>query len=172
MKLAKIGKISGAQGLRGEVKIYHDSGDEEALERLSFVYIAASSDENESKPTKMRIESRRMHKRTPILCLEGISDRGTAEALVGAEVFADEAEFRPDEEGVFLVSDLVGLEVHSRIGIRIGKVEGVISNPAHDILEIETGEGIHFLPFLDIFISKVDIKSKIMIIEPPEGWME
>ena len=172
MKLVKIGKISGARGLRGEVKMYHDSGDEEALGRLSSVYIATAQGNIAPELTEMRIENLRMHKRTPILCLEGIADRDMAEALTGAEVYADENKFRPDEEGAFLVSDLVGLDVCSGEGPVIGKVKGIISNPAHDILEIETDKGVYMLPFIDVFIKDVDIKSAKIIIAPPEGWAD
>ena len=171
MKRIKIGKISGAQGLKGEVKMYHDSGDDEALGRLSSVFIGRPSETGETEFTEKRIESLRMHRRTPILGLEDVADRDTAEALVGAEIYADEDESRPDEEGAYLVSDLMGLAVQSENFQPVGSIKNVISNPAHDILEIETGQGIYLLPFIDVFVKMVDIKSGIIIIDPPENWM-
>ena len=170
MKAIKIGKISGAQGLRGEVKMYHDSGDNEALERLSSIFIPENGKPGEDGLKKIRIESLRMHNRTPILRLEGVSDRNMAEALVGTEVYVDESEARPDEDDAFLASDLVGFEVYLKNNSEIGTIKSIISNPAHDILEIETNRGTLLLPFVDVFVIKVDIKSSKIFIDPPENW--
>ena len=177
----RIGRITGAQGLRGEVKIYHDSGDGEALGRLSAVFI-----ERGGALTAMPIESLRMKKRTPILKLTGVDGRAEAEALAGAAVYADEDESRPDAEGAWLVSDLLGLEVRLAADGQDGpdgpagpgggaapwRVKNIISNPAHDILEIETGKGVCLLPFVDAFVLEVDTKSGYIIIIPPKGWMD
>ena len=164
-----IGKISGAQGLHGEVRIYHDSGDEEALRRLSTLFLR-----NDKIETAHRIEGLRMQKRTPILKLSGIEDREAAEALCGKEVFALLCEARPDEEGVWLVSDLVGLEVfNTEAGSApLCRIRAVIDNPAHDILEIETPGGIRLLPFVDMFVREVDTVGGGVYIAPPEGWLE
>ena len=164
-----IGKVTAAQGLGGEARIFHDSGDEEALRRLSSLFLRIGADEAE-----YRIEWLRMQKRTPIIKLKGIEDRAAAEALVGAEVYALLSESRPDEEDAWLVSDLVGLAVFpdEASGPALGRVKSVISNPAHDILEIETDIGERLLPFIDKFVIRVDTEGGIIIIKPPEGWLE
>ena len=175
----KIGRVTGAQGLHGEIKLHHDSGDEEALRRLSFLFL-----HNESVAKTLCIESLRFQKRTPILKLAGINDRNAAEALAGFDVYADESESRPDEEGVWLASDLKGLEVRlvtesgaavsgeAAAGKKRYRVRGIIDNPAHDILEIETDKGTRLLPFVDVFVREIDTKTGYIAIMPPEGWLE
>ena len=173
MKLIKIGRISGAQGLRGEVKIYHNSGDDKALERLTSLFLI---EDGESK--QYRINELRMHKRTPIFQLAGVDDRNSAEALVGIDVYADEEESRPIEEDSWLVSDLIGMEVrlysdednHSNSSVY--RVKNIISNPAHDILEIEIENEIRMLPFIDVFVKEINTEKSFISISPPEGWLD
>lgn len=163
MEKIKIGRVSGAQGLRGEIKIYHDSGDEAAIRRITSLFLFDES---------YTIENLRMHKRTPIIKLEGIEDRGAAEALIGAEVYALLGESRPTGEGEWLVSELVGLEVRFLVGEERGEVAGIISNPAHDILEIKTSSGTRLLPLIDIFVLEIDPESGYILVSPPSGWSD
>ena len=163
----KIGKITGAQGLRGELKLFHDSGDEEALLRLSHLYLNAACE-------GYRIDELRFRKRTPIIKLAGVDSREAAEALTGTEIFADKEEARPKEEGAYFVMDLIGLKVclHGGSDAVTGEIAGVIDNPAHEILEINTEKGILLLPFIDVFIREVDTAAGFIIITPPEGWLD
>jgi len=165
----RIGKISGAQGLRGELRLYHDSGDEEALRRLTLLLLRIGASE-----AAYGIEGLRFQKRVPVIKLCGVEDRSAAEALCGAEVYALLSEARPKDEDSWLVSDLEGLGVFldGAAGGPLGRVRSVIDNPAHDILEIETAGGILLLPFVDVFIRKVDIEGGGIYIDPPEGWLE
>ena len=170
MDKIKIGRITGAQGLRGEIKLYHDSGDEAAIRRLTSLFLSP-----EAGSAALRIESLRLHRRTPILKLSGVNDRNAAELLAGSEVYASIDEARPTENGAWLVSDLVGLEVRiagSEVRAAPWRIKNVIGNPAHDILEIETEEGVRLLPFVDAFVREIDTKTGLVIIMPPENWLE
>jgi len=149
--------------------MFHESGDDEAIRRLSSLYLR-----NGTAFAEYRIEWLRIQKRTPIIKLYGVEDRASAESLIDSDVFAMLSESRPKEEGTWLVSDLVGLEVfiEEESGPSLGRVKAVINNPAHDILEIETGDGTGLLPLIDAFVTMVDTDNGIMKILPPEGWLE
>jgi len=175
VKKIKIGRVTGAQGLRGEIRIYHDSGDEAALRRLSSLFLVSDSFEK-----AFFIQGLRMQKRIPVLKLEGIDDRSAAEALTGLQVYALLDEARPDEEDAWLVSDLIGLNVRIAGGSVQDEAEApgswricdIIPNPAHDILEIETDRGVRLLPLVDAFIREIDVKAGFMVIIPPDGWID
>jgi len=157
----KIGTVAGAQGLRGEIKMRHDSGDSEQLSRLPSFFI---------REKEYTVENLRFQKQTPIFKLQGIDDRNAAEALIGAEIFADEELLRPQEQGTYLVSDLAGLEVVDKCGRPLGKISATLDNPAHDLLEITKENGEKFLlPFIDAFISEVDVAAGFVRAELPEG---
>jgi 16S rRNA processing protein RimM len=181
VKKIKIGRITGAQGLRGEVKMFHDSGEAEALERLTSLFLkgeGGSETGSEPELAEYVIENLRMHKRTPIFKLNGIENRDSAEALIGFDVYTNEDESRPEGEDAWFASDLVGMKVRIASSPSAPRYDGeylvksIISNPAHDILEIETPYGIKMLPFIDVFIHKVDINTGYITIIPPEGWLD
>lgn len=150
--------------------MYHDSGEEEALRRLTSLFLRDRDDGFREYP----IESLRMRKLTPVFKLKGVESRSEAEALSGLEVFADEDESRPVEESAWLVSELAGMEVrmHGKDDADVFHVKSIISNPAHDILEIETGKGVKMLPFIDVFVREVDTEKGLISIIPPEGWLD
>ena len=53
----------------------------------------------------------------------------------------------------------------------VGKIKGIIDNPAHDIFEIETENGVRMLPFVDVFVTEVNTEDGFITIDPPEGWL-
>ena len=175
----KIGKISGAQGLKGEVKLYHDSGDEEALSRFSVLFLHSDVSASDTAFVELVVEGLRYARKTPILKLAGVCSRDEAEALIGLKVYVDEDEARPKEAGAWLVSDLIGLDVCIDCEI-IGKIKSIIDNPAHDIIEIERNGGTEtdarlptlLLPFIDVFVREVNQEAGYIKIIPPEGWLE
>ena len=157
MKQIKIGRIVGAAGLRGEVKLYHESGDTGSISRATSLFLC---DENAGAgPDSYDIVSLRIQGRTPIIRLAGIVDRNAAEALIGKEVYVDEETIRPTEDDSYLVSDLIGLDVlHADTHEEIGRVSGIIDNPAHDILEVlQPGGGIFLIPMADVFIKEINL---------------
>ena len=77
MEKIKIGKIVGAVGLKGEVKVYNYSDRPDIYETTPSVYVGE---------ILMDIERMRVHKNMVILKLDGISDRDGAERLRGREI--------------------------------------------------------------------------------------
>lgn len=90
---------------------------------------------------------------------EGVPDRTAAELLVGHSVFAEPIEPSPDD---LYVHQLVGAEVVERDGTTHGRCVAVVANPAHDLLELESG---HLVPV--VFV--VEATEGRIVIEPPEG---
>jgi 16S rRNA processing protein RimM len=156
MKPIRIGRIAGASGLRGEVKLYHESGDIESLSRAASLFLC---NQEAQDLVSYAVVSLRVQGRTPILGLCGVTDRNGAEALIGSDVYVDEDAIRPTEEDAYLVSDLIGLAVVDAVtGAEIGRVLGVVDNPAHDLLEVRGGDGRNLLiPMADVFIKGVDL---------------
>jgi len=165
-ELIKIGRISGAQGLKGEVKLFHDSGDRERIAGLREIHIKTS----EAEDKLFTVLGIRYHKIIPILSLEGVDSRSTAESLIGADVYVDSNMLAPLGDGEYMVSDLIGLNVYDD-GMLIGAVTEVLDNPAHDILKVNSndGRGEILIPLVDVFVSKINIESRSIDVNLPEG---
>jgi 16S rRNA processing protein RimM len=158
----KIGKVIGAVGIRGEIKIFHDSGESERLADVETLWLGAR---------RYAVASYRLMKKIPIFKLEGLDDRNEAEALAGAEVFVAESDVPALEEGRFYVRDLIGLTViDEALGV-LGTVTEIIDNPANDILEVAPTGGAApiLIPLVDQFVIEADVVHGTIKVRIPEG---
>jgi 16S rRNA processing protein RimM len=69
---------------------------------------------------------------------QGVDDRNAAEALQAAPLLAEPLAPSTDDDDLY-VHDLIGCEVIDQHGIVRGTCVSVLANPAHDILELDTG---------------------------------
>ncbi|MDR1496377.1 MAG: ribosome maturation factor RimM [Clostridiales Family XIII bacterium] len=189
----RIGKISGVSGLKGEMKLFHYSGERERIAGIDEVFFLSKrnaderidrsgdasdrgdiddgSDAGEPKAlVRRKVLSMRYRGKTPILLVEGIWTRATAEAFVGADVYVDRSALRPLDEGGYYIEALVGCAVVDEDGERLGEAAGVIDNPANDILRIRPVSGEEFLlPMVDRFVLAVDTDAMVMTVRLPDG---
>lgn len=157
----KVGKITTAVGIKGEVKVYPYTDDQKRFEQLESVY--ADDD-------VMKIDKVRYQKNLVILKFKGVDDRNAAEALRGRFLTIDRSELRELDEDEYFIFDLIGLEAVDQEGIHIGEVTDVIQNTAQDLYEIKMDDGRKYLvPAVYEIVTDIDIDSGIMKINPIEG---
>lgn len=147
--LLVVGRVGKAHGLRGEVYVDLVTDRTERLAPGSVLHAGGRLlTVLASKPQQTRW----------LVQFEGVNDRAAAEALTNTEL---EAEPIADPEAVW-VHELIGSRVVERGGTDRGRCVGVLANPAHDILELESGA---LVP--TVFI--VSCADGITTIDPPEG---
>ena len=157
----KVGKITTAVGIKGEVKVYPYTDDPERFEELESVY--AGDD-------VMYIDKVRYQKNLVILKFKGVDDRNAAEALRDRYLTIDRSELRELEEDEYFIFDLIGLEAVDQEGNHIGVVSDVIQNTAQDLYEIKKDDGSKYLvPAVYEIVTDIDINSCIMKIDPIDG---
>lgn len=105
-----------------------------------------------------------------------ITTREQAMALKGTQLFVPRKVLPEPEEDDFYYADLIGLEVKSTDGKRIGTIRSVHDFGAGDMLEIQPGKSSEsqtsfFHPFTKAAVPKVDIKSGRVIIHIEEAVM-
>ena len=162
--MIKIGKVTGAQGLRGEVRVYSYAENNDRFEKLDKVWLG---DEEHI------IENVRFHKNLVILKLDGITDRNAAEKVRNREVFMGEDELEQLPEGEYYVKDLIGLEAVDTEGSTIGKVTDILQNTPQDVYEIEKKDGKKALiPAVPDFLKKIDIEKGVIVFDPAEGLLD
>lgn len=160
----KIGKVTGAQGLKGEVRVYSYAENNDRFEKLDKVWLG---DEEHI------IENVRFHKNLVILKLDGITDRNAAEKVRNREVFMGEDELEQLPEGEYYVKDLIGLEAVDTEGSTIGKVTDILQNTPQDVYEIEKKDGKKALiPAVPDFLKKIDIEKGVIVFDPAEGLLD
>ncbi|MBL4807046.1 MAG: 16S rRNA processing protein RimM [Rhodobacteraceae bacterium] len=160
--LVCVGAISGAFGVRGEVRIKSFCADPAAIGDYSPL-----TTQNGKKTYD--IEITRTVKGGFAAKLTGLTNKEDADALRGTRLYVgrDKLPSLPDDE--FYHSDLIGLDVVDTGGEPCGKVSAVHDHGAGDILEIlHKGEPILLL-FTKESVPTVDLTAQRIVIDPPEG---
>jgi 16S rRNA processing protein RimM len=93
-----------------------------------------------------------------LVSFESLTDRTPAERLTNREVFAEPI----DDPDVVWVHQLIGRPVRDVSGRECGRCVAVIDNPAHPIMELDTGALVP-TPFI------VSNEGDAVVIDPPEG---
>src|SRR5262245_27129271 len=133
-----LGVITGALGLKGEVKVKTFTATPEA--------IANYGDLHTKDGRRLKVASAKAGKGDEALVvLAGISDRSAAEGLKGAELFVSRGALPAIDEGEYYHADLIGLAAHDGEDRRIGTVKAIHNYGAGDVIEIETPDGSDIL---------------------------
>jgi 16S rRNA processing protein RimM len=162
-ELIPIGKISGAHGIRGEVKLAPYG----PLDDIQWdtVYIAGHG----KAPEPRKVLSRRLHKGAYLVFLGGVPDRNAAETLAGHEVFVRRYAIPDAGEGEFYYADLVGMEVFTEEGKLIGRVDNVFSTGGNDVFEVSGPFGEVLIPAIESVIILVEPEKRKITVRLLEG---
>lgn len=164
MEKIKIGKIVNVVGLKGELKLYNYSDRQDRYEDLESIYIGDES---------FNIEKIRYQKDMIIIKVFGIDDRNAAEALKNKFVFISEADLDELAEGQHYIKDLIGLEVVSQSGEKIGILKNIQTETAQELYCIMTeAEKMIYIPGVKEFILDIDEKVGKITVKLPEGLLE
>lgn len=125
----KIGKIVGAHGIRGLVKIISFAENPEKIFKYDLLI------DPDFKPVK--ITKKFNQKDNFITSIDNLNDRNQAELLTNKFLYItiDQLEALPEDE--FYYKDLVGLNVINQANIHIGKIVEIVNFGAGDILEVK-----------------------------------
>lgn len=114
----------------------------------------------------------RWYNQSPVLFLQDVSDRTTAESLIKAILLVEaDADVLPTEPDAWYDHQLVGLKV-LRDGVEVGVVTAVEHFPAQDILVVKHQDKDVLVPFVKAIVPSVDFKASTMVVTPPTGLFE
>ncbi len=164
-----VGKITGTQGLRGEVRVYPYTESPERFDELEHVFL------NQELTRKMVIEKSRQNKKMAIIKFEGIDRVEDAEKLKDLELFIDREEQGKElEEDEHYIVDLIGKKVVDAVHGPLGILEDVLTHTAQDLYVVRLdGSGKQLLiPGVKPFIENVDLDAGIIHVRLIEGMLE
>jgi 16S rRNA processing protein RimM len=172
----EIGSIVGAQGIKGEVKVYPNSDFPERFEQPGERWLWGSQD---LQPRSIQLQKgyeipgRGLY----VVQLAGITDRSQAENLRGKMLLLPATDRPKLRSGEYHSQDLIGLPVfHQVTGLEIGIVTDIFT-AGHEILVVSAPQGNSktaeaMIPFVKEIVPIVDLANRRIEILPPPGLLE
>lgn len=159
--IIKIGKITAAVGIKGEVRVFPYTDTPERFKQAKEIILNGKT---------VRVQSARVMKNMAVVKLEGVNSRNDAEALQNIELFIEREKLWKMPEDTYFTDDLVGCSVVREDGSACGTLTKVVANPGHDLYEITKEDGSSFLlPAVKEFVLKVDLEAKQVTVHIIEG---
>lgn len=162
-----MGKVVGAHGIRGEIRIYPYGVCEGKSWKRLYLQKGTSSMTYDILGIRPH-PAKRGHKGFLLILLKDCSTRKQAQGWIGADVFVDKKDLPNLPEGEYYHFELKGLEVVTEGGQPLGVIEGVFSTGGNDVYVVRGPSGEILVPAIEDVVIKVE-KGKRVVIRPIEG---
>lgn len=168
-KFLVVGKITGTQGLKGEVRIYPYTEYPERFDELEYVF----TDKNLTN--KLIITNSRSKKNMAIVKFEGIDTVEAAERLKETDIYIDrDKQGRELDEDENYIVDLIGLKVVDAVHGYLGTLTDVLTNTAQYLYVVQRDSSKEelLIPGVKPFIEYVDLGKGEVGVRLIEGMLE
>ncbi|MGQ9625786.1 MAG: ribosome maturation factor RimM [Anaerolineae bacterium] len=153
-----IGRILGAWGREGAVKVEIMTDFPQRFARLRQVYLGESC-----RPCQ--VEWARSCGRHAILKLEGCLDRESAISLRGQLVHVPTEEAIPLGEDEYYVYQILGLVAWTKEGRCLGRIQEVLFTGSNEVYVARQGEVETLIPAIEDVVLEVDLAGKRLIVD-------
>ena len=166
--LITIGKAVKPFGVKGEMKIEPMTDFPERFKGLRRVYLVSPA----GKEFVCEIQSLRYAGGVPFLLFSGYDSPEKAKTLNGWFLKVPEEEAVPLPEGSYYWFELVGMEVVSEGGEKLGTIKEVFETGSNDVYVMKQGRKEIYLPATKEIVKHIDRKAKRMVIHLVDGLMD
>ncbi len=163
-----IGKFSGAVGIRGELRTIRWTDSPERFGMLKSVWVGPDVEH----VREFTVERTRINGNRIALKLSGIESRSAAERLTNQLVLIRASDRIQPPAGSFFIDDVMGMEVVTEEGRRLGVVREILRLPSNDLWQVETGTNTVSIPAVKEFIRAVDVQRRRVVIHEVEGLLD
>lgn len=161
----EVGYVRAAHALKGEVNVRTFDPASETLFEVERVLVRR----RDGAEVELPVEAVREAPKGDLLVAFGtIETREAAEALVGGTLLAFREDLEAPEEGEVFQGDLVGLTAVDPEGNALGVVEEIWNSGPVPNLVIRGGGKELMIPFVDEFVTEVDLESRRVVVKPYE----
>lgn len=167
MEYYNIGKIINTHGIRGEVKVAVTTD----FPTLRFkagnrIFI----DAHQSQPIPVVIKSARQQKGFLLLTFVDLEDINLIEKFKNCELMVTKAEQQPLEKGNYYYHEIIGLNVETQTGEKIGTISEITPTGANDVWVVKRPQQAELLlPVIEDVVKQVDLENNRVVVELMEG---
>jgi 16S rRNA processing protein RimM len=166
-QIVPVGEIVATHGLLGWLKVNPFNPETTAIAGDRQLIL-----EKDGRRAAQEIESSKRNKRQILIKLRGVDKIDDAQKWVGATVCVDAHALEPLEPGQYYHYQVVGFEVYTLSGERIGVITRVWSTPGGELYVVQGATKEFLIPAVKEIIEKVDFTAGRVIINPPEGLLD
>ena len=158
----------GAHGLKGTCRIQSYAESLEIFKPGSLLLVSSPG----GSEKHYEIDWIKPHSRGALLTLKEITGRDQTESLIGSELYIEKAALPKLEAGTYYWFDLIGINVYTSDDRYIGCIASIIETGANDVYVVKNADRETLIPALESVVQSIDIESKKMRVELPEGFEE
>jgi 16S rRNA processing protein RimM len=166
--LITIGKAVKPFGVKGEMKIEPMTDFPRRFDKLSRVFLVSPA----GKEVVCDVTSVRYAGAVPFILFAGYDTPEKVKAFNGWLIKVPEEEAEPLPEGTYYWFELIGMEVFSEDGEKLGTIVDIFETGSNDVYVLKRGRQEVYIPATQDVIKQVDRKAKRMVIHLMDGLME
>lgn len=165
-----VGQLVGTHGIRGEVRVLSNTDFPE--HRFANGKKLILKHPNHPEPLTLTVEKSRPHKSAWLIKFVEWNSINEVEPFKGGQLVVSKEDLVPldEEEGEFYFHQIIGCQVETTDGKRVGTVKEILQLPANDVWVVRPqsrGKEI-LIPYIGEIVKEVDVINKRILIE----WME
>lgn len=163
----RIGQIVNTQGLKGEVRVYPYVDDINRFDDLESFYLDKNFN-NEYEVERVRYKGNMV-----IMKIKGIDSVEMAEKIKTKNLYISREDSVDLDEDEFFIADLIGIEVFTVSGEKVGILKDVLQYSANDVYVVKDDNDKEYLiPSTMKFVPEINLEEKKMIIDPIKGMLD
>ena len=159
-----VGRIGRAHGVLGEATVQVQTDDPDLRFKVGAKLILDNGKD-------LTIRSARWHNQILLLAFDGVVDRNQIEELRDQMISA-EVDITSLSPGEYHYQQLLGCQVFLQSDELIGEVDEIVKLPSQDLLSVAKNGKKVLIPMVKKIIISIDILTKKIVIDPPEGLLD
>ena len=168
--MAVVGRVARPHGIRGQVVLNLETDfPHERFQAGAELFVKRTIG---GDVERLVIATVRFHNERPVVGFAGVDDMNQAGALAGNELRVPLDWLVPLPPATFYRHDLVGCAVDTTDGSHVGSVTDVEGSLGGSRLVVSTERGEVLVPLAAEICRSIDLASKRIVIEPPDGLLE
>ena len=156
-----VGRIVGAWGLRGHLKVEPLTDFSERFSPGSVVYLNGRI---------ARVTAVRKSKSILMVKLDLVGDRSQAESLRGEFLTVRQDDLKPLPEGSYYHFQIIGIDVWTEGGDHLGHVTEILATGSNDVYVVQDdGKTEVLVPALASVVVEINLNAERMVVRLPDG---
>lgn len=161
----RVGTYVNTHGIKGDIKVYPHTDDVSRFSDLDKVML-----DTKDGLITYEIQSVKYHKNMAIIKFKGIDNINDIEKYKGSDVLIERSQAVPLNEGEYFICDIIGAEVYTDTGEKLGFIKEVLQTGANDVYIVKKESGKELLiPVIPSCVLDVDTESKCVKVHMLPG---